>query len=87
MENNPVIETVFPSLDAERIHLERLYRRIVYLEQKVKSLGVEGKNTIYEIAEYDAIKWAYNIALSAHRTNKRFHKYFAVKFAAYEVND
>lgn len=68
------------SIEREEIHLNRLARRIMYLKGKAEELAIEGKQNKYELAEMNATKWAFNIALSAHRNNKRFFNYLVRKF-------
>lgn len=70
----------FCDIALERRHLDRLARRITYLELKIKEMAITKKDNRFEIQEYEAIKWAYQIALPLHRTHLRMLVWFAAKF-------
>lgn len=68
------------SIEKEAYYLDRLARRIVYLKRKAIELAGAGLENKYELAEMEATKWAFNEALSRHRTHKRFFAYLVKKF-------
>lgn len=83
MTSTPYILTEHIDLQTHENYLQRIARRVTYLEKKIEEMQLAGQHNEYEKREMHALKYAFNLTLERYLLNASMLSVFADKFKKY----